>query len=619
MKLVKRIVRFILPYWKYVLAAIVASLVFALLNSFTIWMSATFIETIFSQQTQELSIAGESESRTQDIQTRLSLKEFLKEKTRLLVEKESKIETLRIVCIVVFVAFLLKNFFGYFKGILIARVNFKTVNNIRNTLYEHLQKLSLGYFERRKAGEITSIAINDVGVLSSSLTGSLEKLIMTPIQIIILITLLFIISWKLTLLVFLLVPAMGVILIEIGKSIRRKSKRTYKQTAVFISILQETILALRIVKAFAMEREEIKKFKNATEKYFTLSLRQRALQLLASPVNEILGVVAAVFLLWFGGTQVLKGSGLSPEDFMRFFFFLFMAFQPIKDMTGVNNQIQAGLAAAERLFRIIDTKPKIQDHPNAVKVTEFKKSIELRNVWFQYEDNPYVLKDIDVRINRGEIVAFVGQSGAGKSTLVDLIPRFYEVTQGGIFIDGTDIREIKNNSLKKLFGIVSQETILFNDTVKYNIAYGSSISDDEAIYRAAKVANAHDFILQLEKGYDTIVGDRGVKLSGGQCQRVAIARAILRNPPILILDEATSALDTESERLVQEAIDRLMKNRTVLAIAHRLSTVIHADKIVVLDKGKIVDVGKHRKLLKTCGLYKRLYQMQFQDRIDESE
>jgi subfamily B ATP-binding cassette protein MsbA len=619
MKLVKRIVRFIVPYWKYILAAIVASLVFALLNSFTIWMSATFIETIFSQQAQEQLAVEESESITQDIQTQLSLKEFLKEKTRLLVERESKIETLRIVCIVVFIAFLLKNCFGYFKGILIARVNYKTVNNIRNTLYEHLQKLSLGYFDKRKAGEITSIAINDVSVLSSSLTGSLEKLIMTPIQIIILITLLFIISWKLTLLVFLLVPAMGVILIEIGKSIRRKSKRTYKQTAVFISILQETILALRIVKAFAMEREEIKKFKNATEKYFTLSLRQRSLQLLASPVNEILGVVAAVFLLWFGGTQVLKGSGLSPEDFMRFFIFLFMAFQPIKDMTGVNNQIQAGLAAAERLFRIIDTQPKIQDHPNAVEVAEFEKSIELRHVWFQYEDNPYVLKDIDVRINRGEIAAFVGQSGAGKSTLVDLIPRFYEVTQGGIFIDDMDIREIKNNSLKKLFGIVSQETILFNDTVKYNIAYGSSVSDDEAIYRAAKVANAHDFILQLEKGYDTIVGDRGVKLSGGQCQRVAIARAILRNPPILILDEATSALDTESERLVQEAIDRLMKNRTVLAIAHRLSTVIHADKIVVLDKGKVVDVGKHRKLLKTCVLYKRLYQMQFQDRIDENE
>lgn len=620
MTLLKRIYSFILPYWRTITTAIIASILYALFNGFTIWMSATFIDTIFSRSVEEQEqVSLESSHGIEDIQKKFSLNTYLKEKTRVLVEQDTKVETLRMVCILVFLAFILKNLFGYVKGILITRVNLNTVNNIRNTLYGHLQKLSLGYFEKRKAGEITSIVVNDVSVLSTSLSGSLEKLIMTPIQIALLIAILFIISWKLTLLVFFLIPIMSLVLVKIGQSIRRKSSRTYKQVAVFVSILQETILALRIVKAFAMEREEIKKFKEATQKYFDLAVRQRSLQLLSSPMNEILAVIAAIVLLWYGGSQVLRGVGLSSEDFVRFIIVLFSAFQPIKDMTGLNNQIQSGLAAAGRLFRILDTEPRIKDHPDAVEVTGFEDAIELKHVWFQYsEENEHVLKDIDLKIRRGEVVAFVGQSGAGKTTLVDIIPRFYELTKGEVLIDGVDVRKIKNDCLKGLFGIVTQETILFNDTVKYNIAYGSAYSDEKAIQLAATVANAHDFIMELEKGYDTIVGDRGVKLSGGQCQRIAIARAILRNPPILILDEATSSLDTESEKLVQEAIDNLMKNRTVLIIAHRLSTVIHADKIVVLHQGEIVDTGSHRKLLKTCSLYRRLYEMQFQDQIDDN-
>ncbi len=615
MQLVKRILGFVKPYRKMIFASILASMIYAMFNSLTIWMSATFINTLFtSQSPQPVVTAPAQDEITANVTDKhFSINDYMKEGTRSLVEGASKIDTLHRVCVIVFIAFVLKNLFGYIKGILISRVNYRTVNHIRNTLYAHLQKLSLGYYHKTKAGEITSIVINDVSQLTASLSGSIEKLIMTPIEILILVSILLIINWKLTLLVLILSPVMATVLVMVGQSIRRKSLRTFKQAAVFVAILQETVMALRIVKAFAMEKTEIRKFKDATDKFYRLALHQRSLQLLGSPINEVLATTAAVLLLWIGGSQVISGSGLSPEDFIRFIIVLFSTFQPIKELTTVNNFIQPGFAAAERLFGILDIEPQIQDHTDAVDVTDFRNFIEYKSVWFRYEDHADVLKDINLKIARGEVVAFVGQSGAGKSTLVDLVPRFYDATKGSITIDGVDIRHITNTSLKGLFGIVSQETILFNDTVRNNIAYGAGIVDDAAIEKAAHVANAHDFILNLENGYNTEVGDRGIKLSGGQCQRIAIARAILRNPPILILDEATSSLDTESERLVQDAIDHLMENRTVLVIAHRLSTVIHADKIVVLHRGRIVDTGSHRQLLKKCPIYRHLYEIQFQD------
>jgi len=605
--------------------AIFASFMFAFLNGFTMWMSATFIETIFTPYEQEQSSSGSSGETASDgvidrIQEKISLNTWLKEKTHSLIQRESRIDTLKVVCLVVALAFLFKNLFGYTRRILIARVNFLTVNNIRNRLYEHLQSLSLRFYEQRKGGHITSIMVNDVNVLSTTLSNNFGKLIVTPIQILLLVAILFIISWKLTLLVLVVVPVMAVFIIKISQSIRRKSRRTYQQTAVFISILQETIGALRIVKAFAMEREEIKRFREATRKFFHLVIRQKSLQLLSNPINEMLAVTALIVLLLYGGTQVLTGGYLTPEDFVRFMIVLFSIFQPLRDLTGVNNQIQAGLAAAERIFMVMDTVPEIQDHPCAVHISEFKNEITFKDVWFRYqEDYSDVLRNINLTIKRGEIVAFVGQSGAGKSTLVDIVPRFYEVTKGEVCIDEIDVRRITNTSLKRLFGIVTQETILFNESLRYNIAYGSETQDEDAVQAAAQVANAHDFIMAMEDGYDAIVGDRGVKLSGGQRQRIAIARAILRNPPIMIMDEATSSLDTESEKAVQEAVSNLMKNRTVMVIAHRLSTVIHADKIVVVDKGEIIGIGSHRKLLKTCKIYEKLYKTQFADHLDDDE
>lgn len=607
MNLYRRVLLFLKPYWKIIIAAFIASLIYAVFNSLTIWMSATFIDTIFTATEKVEQNVSEKPNVPQ---TGFSLNTFLKNKTNAIIQQDSKTDTLMMVCIIIFIAFILKNIFGYLKGILITYVNYNTVNDVRNKVFAHLVYLPLGYHEKRRAGEITSIAVNDVGVLTSTLTNSFSKLIVTPIEILTLISILLIISWKLTLVVFLLIPVLVLVIAKIGSSIRRKSRRTLKQTALFINILQESILALRVVKAFATEIEEVKKFKNATKKYFKLAFRQKTLELLSSPINELLGVTVAIILLWYGGTQVLTGGGITSEDFVRFIIVLFSLFQPMKQMSGINNQIQAGLSAAERVFDILDTVPTIMDSPDAIEISDFKKDIEIKDVSFRYNDEPFVLKNIKLNIKRGEVVAFVGHSGVGKSTLIDIIPRFYDVTEGEILIDGINIKHIKNEHLKNLFGIVTQETILFNDSLKNNIAYGSANSSNKDIENASKVAHAFDFITNMEEGFNTIVGDRGVKLSGGQRQRIAIARAILKNPPILILDEATSSLDTESEKLVQQAIDKLMKNRTVLVIAHRLSTITHADKIIVINKGEIAGMGPHKELLKSCAIYKSLYENQ---------
>ncbi len=626
MEVFKRVLVYFKSVKVFIVGALICSILFAFFNLVTIWLSATFVENIFSKQetTVEKQKVDADKVDTSKIDTEkikkidllkenFNLNKSIKRTTRKIIERDSKIDTLKIVCIFIFCAFLLKNIFFYLKNIFIVRLNYRIVNSLRNNLYEHLQKLSLSFYDRFKAGEISSIAINDIRVLSHVMIKGLGDLIVSPIQIFLFGIALFIISWKLTLFVLIILPVMALLISEIGKSIKRKSHRTYKQTAVFISILQETVSVLRIVKAFATEKFEIKRFKEATKKYYRLIVRQKSLQKLTSPLNEILGVTTAIALLLYGGSQVLLGRGLAPEDFIRFIVILFSSFQPLKKLTVVFSDFQSGLAAAERIFRIIDIKPEIYNAPDAGMLHSFNHSIEIDHVWFSYNDESYVLKDIDLTIKKGEIVAFVGLSGAGKSTLVDLIPRFYDVSKGKITIDSIDIRKIKNIPLKKLFGMVAQEPILFNNTIRYNISYGSNNVQEKEIINAAKVANAHDFIIEMKKGYDTIVGDRGVMLSGGQKQRVAIARAVVMNPPILILDEATSSLDTESERLVQGAIDNLMKKRTTLVIAHRFSTIIHADKIVVLHNGEVVDFGPHKELLKRCEIYQKLYKMQFND------
>jgi subfamily B ATP-binding cassette protein MsbA len=394
---------------------------------------------------------------------------------------------------------------------------------------------------------------------------------------------------------------------------RRRSRRVFKQVSVLLTAFQESVSAIRIVKAFTAEEREVQRFDNANTGYYRKELRARRLRFITAPLNETVGVGIFVVLLWYGGNQVYAGTGLNAEQFLRFLVLLFATFQPIRDFSGLNNVLQTGMAAAERIFDLMDTTPEVYDPPGACDLPPFHDHIVLDGVHLSYDEGVPVLDDINLEIRKGEMVAFVGHSGAGKSTLVDLIPRFYDVERGKVLIDGIDISQVRLQSLRSQIGIVTQETILFNDTIRINVGYGVPSCSDSEIVSALKSANAWEFVERMEQGLDTVIGERGVNLSGGQRQRLSIARAILKNTPILILDEATSSLDTQSEKLVQKAIDNLMQNRTVLAIAHRLSTVIHADKIVVMDRGRIAAVGRHEVLLDSCARYRELYQMQFDD------
>ena len=609
MKLYLRMLRFLQPHVKLLALSGLLSLFFIFFNSASLWLMATFVQALFVQP------AGSGPGAAGLVQRTLSdssLNTRIKEYIAGLITQDSPSDTLKMVCFILFGCLLLKNLVDYANGLLIGLLELRVVNDIRNRIYEHLHRLPMKFFDSNRSGELTSISINDVGYINAMLRSSFEKLLLTPLELLSFLTMLIIISWKLTLYSLIVVPVISILVIQIGASIRRKSRRIFAQIAGVINLLQEVTGAMRIVKAFAMEEYEIKRFHQENDKFLRLSFRQRQLNALSSPLNEVLGASVVIFLLWYGGTQVLAGKGLSPEDFVRFIILLLSMFAPLKTLSGLNNTIQAGMAAGERVIGLLDTEAEIVDKPNAVALTGFHRRLELCEVSFRYApDAPLVLKHIKLEINKGAVVAFVGHSGAGKSTLVDLVPRFYEVSSGAVRIDGHDIRDVKLNSLRRLMGIVTQESILFNDTVRANIGYGLTGVKDGEIIDAAKVANAWEFIERMEQGLDTVIGERGVKLSGGQRQRLSIARAVLKNPPILILDEATSALDSESEKLVQEAINALMEHRTVLVIAHRLSTIVHADKIVVLKDGEILETGRHEELMRRNGYYRHLYKIQF--------
>jgi len=425
---------------------------------------------------------------------------------------------------------------------------------------------------------------------------------------------LFIISPKLTLLTLTIVPLSAYSITKLGQSIRRRSKRSSIQIAGVMNMLHESISGIRIVKAFSMEKFEIARFKMENQKFFKLTFKQEKMRSLTSPINDLIGVSIGVLLIWMGGNEVIKYGNLSPEGFLRFIIYLFAMLQPARKLGNVNAQIQSGLASAERVFSIIDTPITIKDPISPKPFTSFTNSIQYRDVIFTYENSDRSsLTNINLTINHGEVVALVGSSGAGKSTFVDLLPRFYDISSGSITIDDIDIREFTLSDLRSKMGIVTQETILFNDNIFNNIAYGMPDATLKDVIAAAEAANALEFIEQLPEKFDTEIGEKGTRLSGGQRQRLSIARAILQNPEILILDEATSALDTESEQKVQLAIDNLVKDRTVLVIAHRLSTIVKAKRIIVLDNGEIVESGNHKELLEKNGPYKKLYDIQFGD------
>ena len=597
-----RLGRLVLPYWPVLLVSTISSLIYVVFNSLSIWLTASLINNILTNFDQLLANHNVLSNEI------LSLNDQLKYWTNELILRDTPRETLKILCLTILFVFVVKNIFLYIKNIALTYVQFNLITSIRTSIYDHFHSLSLSFFDKAKSGELTSIVVTDVANMRIAFGTSFHRIFVEPINILMFISLLFVINVKLAFYALIIVPLTGFIIFWIGRSIRRKSMRTAKQIAGIMGILTEILNSIRVVKAFGTEAYERKRFKKEQNQYYDLISRRARLRLTASPITETIGAVIGVFLLWVGGLDVLVAGTMSPEDFIRFILILFSVLGPIRLLSNVSVDLQKGAASAERVFAILDLPPEIMDKPDAKTIDTFSGKIDFWDVGFNYEEGETVLDGVSFSIPKGQVVALVGPSGAGKSTIADLIPRFYDVESGAILIDGINIRDVKLASLRNQMGIVTQETILFNETIEFNITYGVEDYSQEELDEAAKAANAYDFILEQPEGFQTVIGEKGVKLSGGQRQRLAIARAILRNPPILILDEATSSLDTESERKVRTALENLMQDRTTLVIAHRLSTIQRADAIVVLDKGKIVETGTHNSLLNEKGLYAQLYE-----------
>ena len=521
-----------------------------------------------------------------------------------------KKEMLKWIPFMFFLIFASQGIFKFLQNYLMQYVGIKAIGKMRNDLYEKIIALPMRFFSENSTGILMSRITNDVNVVQNSVK-SFISLIKEIITIIVLAGVVIHQNFTLALYAIVVIPVVILPIVQIGKKIKRYSKRSQEKMGDLSSILQETFSGIRVVKSFVMEKEEVEKFKKDNEYYMKFLKRIALLNNLNSPMMDILAGVGSGFVVFYGGLQVINGN-LTAGDFFSFLIAVGLMYNPLKKINSANNSIQKALAAGERIFFILDYENEIIDNNGTLTCDARGKNVEFKGVSFKYEeDSEYILKDINFKVNSGKTIAFVGASGAGKTTLVNLIPRFFDVTKGGIYIGDTNIKDFDVYSLRKNIGIVSQEPFLFNGSIKYNIQYGSGNATEEDIINAAKNAFAHDFIMEFPDGYDTIIGERGVRLSGGQKQRITIARALLNNPPILILDEATSALDTESEKIVQKALENLMTGRSSFVIAHRLSTILNSDMIVVMDKGKIESIGRHKEILQTSAIYKKLFEMQF--------
>lgn len=614
-------------------ASSVSMILFALLSGALIWLIGPLMSTLFEynspfgvtqtiQQTpppQQLEQSSQSQQAEQASEGQRivggfeKLRESMKNFVNSLIISNTKTKTLRNLCIAVFLIAIGKSLFFYIQGYFMAYVEQKFILNLRVDLFKQYQRLSLSYFHGTRTGQLMSHVTNDVMILRESFDQSFNRITRDPLLVLIYLAFMFVISWKLLLISVLVMPFTFFLMFLIGRKLRSYSAQAQERMADVNTVLEENVSNIRIVKGFNTDKFEIGKFAKQANDYFRTLLKISRVRLFSNPINELLGTAAVAVILWYGGRNVLAGGGLSASDFVLFAFAMFSLIAPVKSLSNLHIKIQEGMAAAERIFTVLESPIEVEDAPDAIAVPEFKNEIKFENVSFSYKTTPNVLTDISFSAKKGELIAIVGPSGAGKSTLCDLIPRFYDPIEGRILFDGSDLRKIKLESLRSHLGIVTQETMLFNDSIYNNITYGLNGVAMDHVVESTKIANAYDFIMAFEKQFDTPIGNRGVMLSGGQRQRIAIARAILRNPQILIFDEATSSLDTESEQLVQEAIDRLLKGRTTFVIAHRLSTILNADKILVLKDGRIVDSGKHAELVARKGLYQRLYNLQFKE------
>ena len=596
--------RFIPPYKIRVIKSILYNFLHAIFGSLSIAMLIPILGIIFSSQQD----VREKVPFALDTATLKHLFNYYV--TQIKLEYGPSV-TLIFIGAIAIVATALKTGFAYLGAYELIYIRNGVVRDIRRKIYLKILSLPLPFFSEERKGDIIARMTGDVQEVEASVMSSLDMFFQSPILILVYLAMMLIMSWEMTLFVFILLPIMGALIGKVGKNLKRHSWEGQTKMGEILALMEETLSGLRVIKAFNAESKMEHRFAEENESYRRIQNRLMRRRSLAHPMSEFLGTIVIVIILWFGGSLVLgENASLTPEVFISYIALFYCIINPAKNLTNAYYSIQKGLAAMDRIDVILAAESSIQEPEQPERLQKFTGNIEYRHVDFSYNSSKQVLKDICLTIPKGKTVALVGQSGSGKSTFVDLLPRFYDVTRGAILIDGIDIRRLSFYNLRELMGNVNQDPILFNDTIYNNIAFGVESATPEQVEQAARIANAHDFIMQTEKGYQTVIGDRGGKLSGGQRQRLSIARAVLKNPPIMILDEATSALDTESEKLVQQALDNLMKNRTSIVIAHRLSTIKNADLICVFHDGQIVERGTHEELLEANGIYTKLYNMQ---------